>query len=167
MKTSLRHKPVSVNTRRDVLSMKHPTRLWIQNPLSSIQSLGELPKLFEQPGTLSRVKYLNYLGVAPKSTKGQISAADHQKVTVGAGKVSALGVKHTVAESNRNKMVFLTDARRLSLGEALLISIDISNYPNVATASSDKAVLNDVRLEERQAQSVSREHRVLPSPLCG
>jgi hypothetical protein len=54
----------------------------------------------------------------------------------------------------------------LPFGEALLIPVNIGDDPNIATTRFDKAVLDDVRLEESQAQGVCGEQRVLPTPSC-
>jgi hypothetical protein len=54
-------------------------------------------------------------------------------------------------------VVFLSNAGRLAFSEALLITVNIGNNPNVATPASYKAVLENVRLEKCQAQSIGRE----------
>lgn len=82
------------------------------------------------------------------------------------GQVTTLWVKHTLGQSDGNKAIFLTDARRLSFGEALLIPVNICNNPNVTAAGLYKAVLEDMRFKKCQAQGVSCEQRVFQTPSC-
>jgi hypothetical protein len=104
-----------------------------------------------------------YLDVAPKAAERQVAAANHQQITIRAGQITALGMKHTVGKSDWNEMVFLSDTGRLPFSEAHLITVNIRNDPNVAATGFHEGVLENVRLEKSQTQSVSRKQCVLPA----
>ena len=74
--------------------------------------------------------------VGAAALKGDIAAADQQKVFVVIGEIDGFGVKQAVGQRGGDQAIFLLDAHRAAFKERSLVAFRIGDQPNVIAANT-------------------------------